>query len=617
LVGRFHRSKYALALAVAAPSFGACNKDPRVTTRSVTLHAACTSPVATLEPSDIALYDGLGDFEPAAGPVGGHPAGDVGDVLSEVPAATRALFVQATAGDHPFWGLGTIAGPGGVDVLMMPALASCALQAPAGDPAVARDGAVMGVAGDGAVLVVGGGTSKPSTWIVHLDTGLVADAVPDLGTPRLRASVTAFGAGALVAGGVNPSSPASPLALAEVYDSALGGFDQQNPIRLSEARADHGAVVLADGETLLVGGTSDGSTVLASMEIVDPVTRTVRAENVPNLAVGRRNPTVLRLASGEILVAGGLDGAGNAVPTLEWFSPDVSAASKRATDLVAGSARAYTALAAGGALAVIAPPAGAPSDFQNTWVIDADGVLEAAPPLAGALTRPVLFGAAGGAPVLWTGDRWLRWQPWAVSFGALGELDPTPAQISDVVVSPDPGLAAWLDSAAWTFAGLRFDSRSEFSDLPGPLLLTDASELAPDRLASPGEDAFDANAAALTLDVGASAFVTDRTYADVRVDVDVAHRTHVVLRDATGAELEVGGAACPDGAPDAAATLEVVRKGVTVSWSLSGAAAATSGVCPTTLAPGARVAVGLRGAATGGEPPSTARNLRVVRLTDP
>jgi hypothetical protein len=616
LVGRFYRSKYALALALATPTFAACNKDPRVTTRSVILHAACASPIATLEPSDLAVYDGLGDFEPPAAPLGGHPAGDVGDVLSEIPAAARALFVQATDGDHPFWGLGTIAAPGGVDVLMMPALASCALRAPVGDPSGERAGAVMGVAGNGTLLVVGGGATKPSTWIVHLDTGLVTDAVPDLGTPRLRASVTAFGAGALVAGGVNPSSPAAPLALAEVFDPALGGFDQQSPIHLSEPRADHGAVVLADGETLLVGGTSDGSAVLASMEIVDPVTRTVRAENVPNLVVARRNPSVVRLASGEILVAGGLDGAGNAVATLEWFSPDVSAPSKRTADLVAGSARAYAPLSAGGALAVIAPPAGAPPDFQNTWIIDADGILEAAPALAGSLTRPLLFGAAGGAPVLWTGDRWLRWQPWGASFAALGELDPTPAQISDAVASPDPGLAVWLDAAAWTFTGLRFDSRGEFSDLPSPLLVADPSELAPDRFPSPREDAFDISAGVLTLDVGASAFVTDRTYADVRIDVDVAHRTHLVLRDQTGAELEVGGATCPASAPDGAATLEVVRQGVTVSWSWSGAAT-TSGVCPTALAPGARIAVGLRGAAASGQPSSTARRLRVVRLADP
>jgi hypothetical protein len=616
LVRRFHRSKCALGLALGAAALTACNKDPRVTTRTVTLHAACASPVATLEPSDVAVFDGLGDFDPAGAPVGGHPAGDVGAVLAEIPASAKALFVDATAGDHHFWGLGPIGAPTAIDVLMMPALASCALQAPAGDVAIDRAGAAMGATGNGEVLVVGGGTSKPSTWIVHLDTGLVTDALPDLGTPRLRASVTAFGAGALVAGGVNPGAPGVPLALAEVFDPSLGGFDQQNPIRLSEARADHGAVVLANGETLLVGGTSDGATATASMEVVDPTTRTVRAENVPNLTVARRNPTVLRLASGEILVAGGIDDAGNAVSTLEWFSPDVSAASKRPTDLVAGSARAYAALAAGGALAVIAPPAGAAADFQNTWVVDADGALEPAATLAGSLTRPLLFGGAGGAPVLWTGDRWLRWQPWSASFAALGELDPAPPQISDAVASPDPGLASWLDGAAWTVAELRFDSRGDYSSLPGPLLVTDASELAPDRLAAPGEDAFDPVAGALVLDVGASAFVTDRAYADVRIDVDVANRTHVVLRDATGAEIEVGGTSCPYFAPDDPATLEVVRHGVTVSWSWSGASAA-AGECTTTLAPGARVSIGVRGDAPSGGPASTARNLRVVRMTDP
>ena len=42
---------------------------------------------------------------------------------------------------------------------------------------------------------------------------------------------------------------------------------------------------------------------------------------------------------------------------------------------------ALAPLAGGGALAVVAPPAGAPAGFQNVWVVDADGALEAATPI--------------------------------------------------------------------------------------------------------------------------------------------------------------------------------------------------------------------------------------------
>jgi hypothetical protein len=313
-----------------------------------------------------------------------------------------------------------------------------------------------------------------------------------------------------------------------------------------------------------------------------------------------------------------VDASGAGVTTLEWFSADASAPTKRARDLVAGSARAYLALPEGGALAVIAPPPGAPADFDNTWVIDAEGALEAAAPIAGSLTRPVLFGGAGGAPVLWTGDRWLRWEPWSGVFVALGALDAAPPNVSSSTATADPGLAMWLDGTTWNVSALRFDTRGRYSTLGGPLLVSDTSNLAPDPLAATGTTGaatFDPSAGELSLDLGASAFVTDRDYADVRVDVNVAHRTILVLRDGSGAELEVGGASCPTALADEAATLTVERAGVNVSWSLSGGVVA-SGACPTLLAAGARVAVGLRGGSSA-LPSSTARNLRVTRLGRP
>ena len=437
--------------------------------------------------------------------------------------------------------------------------------------------------------------------------------------------MTPFGGGALVAGGKD-SRTNEVLDEAEVYDPTLGGFDQQHRITLSMNRASAGAAVLATGETLLVGGVGvDGVTAVDSMEAVDPATRTVRAEGVARLKVARTAPVVLRLASGEVLVAGGFDGAGNPVPTLEWFSADASRASRPAQDLVAGSARAYAALQGGGALAVIAPPAGAPATFQNTWVIDADGNLEAAMPLGGSLTAPQLFGGAGGAPILWTGPggdgspgRWLRWQPWASAFGTAGVVDDVPPNVSATATSPDPGLAMWLDVADATtpkLTALRFDVQGEYSPLAGPLLITDASQMAPDRMAAPGALSFDSSEG-LVLAPGATALVTDRTYADVRVEVDAptAEPAWVVLRDGQGNEIEVGGAGCPVGAPSgssAGASVAVERRGTGVTWSTGNA----SGSCPAALAASTRLSVGLRGAS--GRARSVARDLRVTRLAAP
>jgi hypothetical protein len=275
--------------------------------------------------------------------------------------------------------------------------------------------------------------------------------------------------------------------------------------------------------------------------------------------------------------------------------------------VVDAASRAYVALAGGGALAVMTPPLGAPPDFQNVWVIDADGAFEAAIPIAGSLSQPVLFGGAGGAPVLWTGDRWLRWQPWSGTFGALGALDDTPAHVGDATTTPDGGLALWLDAGKLT--ALRFDVRREYSPLPGPLAVTDAGDMAPDRLAASGAVTFDP-ALGLVMEPGASAFVTDRTYADLVVDVDwpTGEPAVVVLRDPLGDELEIGGATCPVRIAPGASSLEVRRTGGTVMWTASGGA---SGGCSGVLPGDPRVSVGVRGRA--GASRSVVRNLRVAR----
>ncbi len=590
----------------------ACRKEPVVTLREVTLHVprSCAPGLPSLDGGAYGVFQPFGDFEPAPSPTG-HVLGDVGAALPELDPAVRALVVDATEGDRRWQGEADVAATGGVDLLLLPTLTSCALSHTV--DAGARPGAALAPVGSQRVLVVGGiATTAPRTFVLRLDTGETDAASPDLLTPRTGASVTAFGTGALVAGGVDSRGGDEVLDKAEVYEPELGGFDQQHPITLSTQRAELGAVVLVTGETLLVGGVGgDGKSALDSMEIVDPVTRTVRAENVARLAVARSAPTVLRLASGEILVAGGVDTSGNPVPTIEWFSPDASHATKRAADLVAGSLRAYVALEGGGALAVIAPPANASATFQNTWRIDSDGVLEPATPIAGALTQPVLFGGAGGAPVLWTGDRWLRWAPWTGSFEALDVLDDTRARVGGATASPDPGLALWLDANDGTPRALRFDTRGTYSALSGPLLVSDTTDVAPDRLAASGAVTFEPSNG-LVLGAGASAFVVDRTYADIDVALDAptGQPAVVVLRDELGSELEVGGVTCPGAvATGSPSSLTVRRRGPTVTWALSGKAAQP---CSTAIQASARVSVGVRGAADLVQ--SVARNVRITRV---
>jgi hypothetical protein len=593
-------------LALAA----ACHKDAVITTRTVTVHvpAACAA-----DGGAYAEYYGLGDFEPAP-PSTGHLLSDVGAALPELDPAVRALVVQASesvdgSSAPRLWeGMAPVPPSGDVDVLVLPALASCALTTPAGFGAGAT---VAPIAGARALVVGGAGNPTLPTFAASLDTGAVAQVGTDLLTPRTDATVTPFGGGGLVAGGRDPRPGGQVLASAEVYDPALDGFSQQQPIALSEARARHGAAQLATGETLLVGGWgADQKTALGSMEIVDPATGRVRTTGVAQLAFPRIAPTVLRLASGEILVAGGVDSNSAPVTQLEWFTPDASAPSpgKRVQPLVAGSARAFVALEGGGALAVVAPPANAPPGFQNVWVIEASGALEAAAPIQSMLTRPALFGGAQGAPVLWTGQFWLRWQPWTGAFAPLSVLDSAAVGASDAACAPDGGLAMWLDSSGRGLTALRFDTRNAYSTLPQMLLATDASELAPDRLASPTTIHFDTTVGGLVMAPGASAFVTDRTYADVTVDVTAptGEPAMIVLRDEQGRELEVGGASCP---ATLGATLHVERRGASVTWSAAGSPATA---CAGSIGQDARVSVGVRAVASATR--SVVRHLKVTRI---
>jgi hypothetical protein len=622
-VRRLHRSKQALAAAGAFAWVAVgCGKSPPVTTRTVTLH---TPKACAVGGGAYVQYFELGDFE-ATAPSSGHLAKETGQQLAEIDQAARALVVEATQSDRTWDGVAPLASTGDVDVLLLPARSACPLSPSVRLPS--RPGAVVAPLAGDLALVVGGSSQKsphPSTFVANLATGAFASLTgpPDLGGLRTAASLTAFGSGALVAGGVDANT-GETLATAETFAPGAG-FDQHHPISLSEPRADHGAVVLAGGQTLLVGGVrADGKTVLGTMDRVDPSTGTAQEQGVAVLAVPRRSPQVLRLASGEILVAGGLDGAGNAVATVEWFSADAKSATGAARDLVTGSARSFVALGAGGALAVVAPPAGAPPTFPNVWVIDADGVFEAAAPLPD-VTNPILFAGAGGAPLLWTGTpggRWLRWQPWQGTFAPLGVLDATPADVSTSNASADPGLALWLDGTTSALTALRFDTRGPYSTLVGPLLSSTTSDVAPDRLAATGTATFDPTAG-LTLGPGASAFVTDRTYAGVTVSVDAptAAPAMVVLRDELGVELEVGGTACPGalGKGGVPSTIHVSRAGAVVSWSSSAltmaqgtaAMAASTGTCATTVRPDARLSIGVR--APAGATASVVRNLTVTR----
>jgi hypothetical protein len=344
------------------------------------------------------------------------------------------------------------------------------------------------------------------------------------------------------------------------------------------------------------------------------VTRDYRV-GLPSLDYARVSPTVLRLATGEIFVAGGRDDHDNVVPFVERFSRDAGR-HLRTRGLVGTANQGFVPLEGGGVLAVIAQQA------NNVWVISREGDIASAPPIPPPLTEVRLFPGSAGAPILWTGDRWLRWEPWR------GEFVPTPTLTltkvgpeTDAIVAPDGGLAAWISrdpsNDRTVVFGLRFDTRSAYTtdSAEGALLVSDTSKFAPDRLTTPGDTtlAFDVTRG-LVLAAGASAYLTDATFASFTLDLDITGGAPiVVLRQASGSnygiELEIGGVtSCPLLAPDGTKALHITRNTageVKVAFDQGQARA-----CPTLLPPDVRVSVGLRGVGDN----ASAKNFVITRL---
>jgi hypothetical protein len=621
------RSHVAVALVVAAVAVAtSCKPAPRFEDRPLVVYSPKSCPVS--QPEAYSVIYANGDFEDSQTAVSSLYLREVGRELSELPNETRSVIVDVS---HPAqsvdWrGTAEVPAAGPVNVLVWPGGETCRLTR----NVVLRTDVSLGVFGRH-FMVAGGRVDRqvPQAFVGDLTTGIVTDLEFGLASGRSNATITAFRdspdqdpSPALVAGGEDVDSHA--LTTAELYlpkrgaDGDIGDFDRAK-IDIGDARTKHGAVVLASGETLLVGGIGQFVLPVATMVIIDPKTRRSRTSRVATLAVARSNPTVLRLASGEIMVAGGFDRANLPVPTIEWFSADASRATKRPVDLVTGQERAFVPLEGGGALAVVRPAAGV-TDFSTVFVISADGTLEPAVPIdPAALEELRLFPGTEGAPVLWTGRRWLRWEPWFGAFQPIADA-PTRGPHGAAIGSGDSGLALWLDDrrdddeslllpdGQLNVRGYRFATRSRYGTVRNPLLVDGPAGLAPDRVVgTPGSSIRFVDGSGLELGPGASAFVTDVTFRNVSVAIDGGATPYLVLRQENGRELEIGGLACGF-TQNVARSLLVDRIGKRVTVRIDDG---DPHDCPTELDETARVSIGVRGA--GGTGTSLAKNLRITR----
>jgi hypothetical protein len=159
---------------------------------------------------------------------------------------------------------------------------------------------------DGRVLLAGGETAAhvdtATTEVFDPRTNTIA-AVGDMSIPRSAHAATLLANGrVLVAGG---TSQGIIVAGAEEFDPATGRFTAAGAMQT--ARYKSGSVTLADGRALIIGGAPDveASHPFTSTELYDPATSTFSAG--PAMAHGRYKliDSVVRLANGDVVVAGG------------------------------------------------------------------------------------------------------------------------------------------------------------------------------------------------------------------------------------------------------------------------------------------------------------------------
>ena len=589
--------------AVAALSLAACDREPIVVSRVVTVHVptACA-----MSGKSYGVYYAWGDFTPTNdNPAQAKLFLDPRASLAELPTETRALVLDASdlVGGGRWRGRANVAATGDVDLLLWPSGDRCALT----NSTEGGTDRLLGVMDDGRVLVTAGARtdkSVASSFVVDLARGVVSPVALGLLYPRRLARVDAFNDGAVVSGGRNLEND-DLVPYAEVFDGKSNLFDRSKSIPLSIPRSEHGSVRLESGDVLLVDGLGK-SGVLNNLERIDAKLGQASRDGLAGGLVSRRNPIVVRRASGDLMIASGLDGADQPVGQLEFLTPDARSLRPTTATDPARPRMDCAPTEVGGAVCVIVPLSTDAPSFPNTWIISADrGATKAQNQLAEQPLLARLFPAADGRPVLWTSERFLRWDPWTEEFTAevdvLGGVDePDIPLFGQPLLTADPGLLLWLDPAGKVF-GRRFAVRTDYTSDPGAYALGTLDHLAPDRSPLSSRMKF-SGAEGLDLPQDASVFVADLRFRDFTLDVDLTSGSAVrlVLRRPDGdAECTLPGAG--------AGTIHVERRGAAVTASFGGIERSCLEV-PI----GVRVGIGLRGGSSAGQV-DRVRNIRISR----
>ncbi len=563
--------------------------------------------------------DALGDFAASPRTSEAFDATAAGTELG-FPEGTAAVAARLQTSSESWLGTGSVT-EAGADVSMWPRNVACPIDRSL-DILTAAGGDALGFSADARTLLIAGGLGPGGegarAGTVNLATGSAEEVDGGMLVARAFASVTPFGDGFIVAGGVDPRGSggdptrAPPVASAEIFRTDSRAFDR-DVVTLSQARARHAAVRLDNGETLLVGGTGENNTPLATLEAISPETNASRIVDLTVLSTPRSNPQVVRLDDGRLLVAGGFDSVGETVSEFEWLTAD-GARRVDARRFVTASSVAVAGLPGGAALAVGAcdpvtasglacDPASA---SRHVSYLTRTGQAVSMQPLPAALAcddcRPELAGAVNGAPWLLIrrpgAATLLRFDPWQramVQAESVQALDPSAQKLVEFA-----GHLVWRTSSAPFLRLVRYSTRNALSRDVGRLLIAQPDAESPIVPAAALVDEVEFTGQGLKLSATGQAVVTTTRYRDVTVELEYTGMSPpLILLD----ETRFGGVDCPW---PRGPSPRLQRRGRSVTLS------AESGVRECEFADSAPVAISIAGGASG----SVVRSLRLRRSAD-
>lgn len=199
---------------------------------------------------------------------------------------------------------------------------------------------------NGKVLITGGTTSgasittHASAEIYDPNTGSFTSLSSTMQSPRAFHTATLLPNGkVLIAGGLDSSH--TYLSSAELFDPSTNSFTPLNH-QMLDARAEHTATLMQDGNVLLAGGATLNGEVLYQAEIFDPSTGDFYYIPSGGLIDARMDHTATLLSNGQVLFTGGQGATFDYLSTAELYDPS-SGRTARVVGSMAAARTSHTA----------------------------------------------------------------------------------------------------------------------------------------------------------------------------------------------------------------------------------------------------------------------------------